>query len=300
MKGEKMNQLNLNIKKSCLNCGKILNIKIRRDISRKNFCNRKCVSQYYSWFDKEVKFLLSQYKYFTNKELSKILNKTKGSIISKMYRLNVKRTKKEIADILTRKFINSKKKQRNKPWDRKEIILLQKKYNNAYNKDLSLILNRTLSSIENQAFLMGLKKSGSFMINKVGINGKSSLKNKDSMKKWMNKIEFKPNKPEKSIIKIIDSEKIDLEYVGDGSYWIRREKNSFNPDFVNRKEKKIVELFGIYWHTLPKSIVKDKERLKTYNLQGYTTLVIWDYELEEIPSVALKIKNFMKNETPKI
>jgi len=75
--------------------------------------------------------------------------------------------------------------------------------------------------------------------------------------------------------------------VGDGSFVI----NGFNPDFVNiNGQKKIIELFGDYWHR--NTQIKDKKRIKTYNKYGYKVLIVWEHELENINKLKIKLQKF--------
>jgi very-short-patch-repair endonuclease len=96
-----------------------------------------------------------------------------------------------------------------------------------------------------------------------------------------------PNKPEKILISILPKS---FEYVGNGKIMIDR----FNPDFIDIKNKKIIELFGDYWHNLTVYKERDKRRLKMYRKQEYKTLIIWEHELENINKVLLKINRFRK------
>jgi len=96
--------------------------------------------------------------------------------------------------------------------------------------------------------------------------------------------DIKPNNPEKILIKLLD--KTNFRYVGNYRFWI----NKFNPDFIDRKNKKIIELFGDYWHRNTKQ--KDKIRLKVYKKNGYKTLIIWQHELKDLNKVINKIKKF--------
>ena len=65
-----------------------------------------------------------------------------------------------------------------------------------------------------------------------------------------------------------------FKYVGDGKIFLNR----FCPDFINKKSKKIIELYGDYWHNKTDAILRDKRRIKTYKKHGYDTLVIWEHE----------------------
>ena len=99
-----------------------------------------------------------------------------------------------------------------------------------------------------------------------------------------------PNKPEKVLGKIISSLSKDYKYTGDGSFII----DGFNPDFINTNgQKKVIELFGTYWHKRPEVIKRDKRRIKSYKKYGYKTLIVWEYELKNIDNVIKKVSNFI-------
>jgi len=125
----------------------------------------------------------------------------------------------------------------------------------------------------------------------------------DLRRKWQNK-EFrekqikammkgmiiKPNKPEKIMINLIKENNLPFNYVGDGQVII----DGFNPDFLSKNPKQIIELFGDYWHKKrPGILERDKRRLKTYKKYGYETLVIWEHELKNPNLVLNKIKRFI-------
>jgi G:T-mismatch repair DNA endonuclease (very short patch repair protein) len=77
--------------------------------------------------------------------------------------------------------------------------------------------------------------------------------------------------------------------------------NEFNglcPDFINREQKIIIELFGDYWHANPQRFkpqdyikqlkltsgqiwLKDKERLQQFHLLGYKTIVLWEKDVRK-------------------
>ena len=102
-----------------------------------------------------------------------------------------------------------------------------------------------------------------------------------------------PNKPEKSLNKLLN--KIlpkEYKYTGNNEIII----GTFNPDFINvNGQKKIIELYGDYWHNLPNNIKRNKRRIKTYKKYGYKTLIIWEYELKNLDKVKEKILKFEKN-----
>ena len=96
-----------------------------------------------------------------------------------------------------------------------------------------------------------------------------------------------PNKPEKILISVLPKQ---FKYVGNGKIMIGR----YNPDFIDIKNKLIIELFGDYWHNLPNYKKRDKRRLITYKKLGYRTLVIWEHELRDINNILLKVNKLRK------
>jgi len=84
----------------------------------------------------------------------------------------------------------------------------------------------------------------------------------------------------------------EYKYVGNGKVFIER----FNPDFINvNGKKKIIELYGDYWHNIPQAKIRNELRLKVYNKYGYNTLIIWESELQNKRSLIKKIKDFYNN-----
>jgi len=98
-------------------------------------------------------------------------------------------------------------------------------------------------------------------------------------------LSIKPNKPETILINILRDK---FRYVGNGKFWIE----SFNPDFVDIKNRKIIELFGDYWHNRPENIERDKLRLKAYKHKGYKTIIIWEHELKDLNKLSIKLRKF--------
>jgi very-short-patch-repair endonuclease len=97
---------------------------------------------------------------------------------------------------------------------------------------------------------------------------------------------IRPNKPEKILSVLLNK---DYKYVGDGSFII----NGFNPDFINcNGQKKIIELYGDYWHNLPDYKERDKCRIKSYKKYGYKTLIIWEHELKNLRQLNNKLIKF--------
>jgi len=110
------------------------------------------------------------------------------------------------------------------------------------------------------------------------------------MKKYTG-LNQKPNNKEKIIFDLIKMYNLHYEYVGNGKFWI----DGKNPDFVNvNGQKKIIELFGDYWHT---KMAKEtpEERINHFKKYGFDCLIIWEKELKNINDVTKRIMEFDKN-----
>ena len=102
--------------------------------------------------------------------------------------------------------------------------------------------------------------------------------------------QISPNKPE-ALLNNLLNEVLPNEYkfVGDGKVIL----GGFCPDFINTNgQKKIIELYGDYWHNLPERKKVDKRRIKTYNKLGFNTLIIWQHELKDLELTIAKLMEF--------
>lgn len=96
--------------------------------------------------------------------------------------------------------------------------------------------------------------------------------------------------PEKIADNIIIECGFPFIYTGDGKVVI----GGFCPDFTdNNGSKKLIEIFGDYWHKRPEVIIRDTKRLETYTKYGFSTLIIWEHELKDKNKVAEKIRGFL-------
>ncbi len=120
--------------------------------------------------------------------------------------------------------------------------------------------------------------------------GLERFKDEEFLENYRKGINRKPNNPEKIMIEIIEKNNLPFNYVGDGKIWL----NGFNPDFLSKNPKHIIEIYGDYWHNLPKDKLKNGRRMKAYSSLGYKTLVIWEHELKDSSNVLNKIRNFIK------
>lgn len=100
---------------------------------------------------------------------------------------------------------------------------------------------------------------------------------------------IKPNKPEQKLIDLIQRNNFLFIYTGDGKIAIE----GFCPDFTDDDgNKRIIEVFGEYWHKLPEVVERDRKRLQVYSKYGYRTLIIWEHELENLGAEE-KIRGFV-------
>lgn len=103
-------------------------------------------------------------------------------------------------------------------------------------------------------------------------------------------MQLSPNKPEKAMMQIIKENKFPFNYVGDGKVIL----GGFNPDFLSKNPKHIIEVNGDYWHNLPKVKEKDKRKLRAYASLGYKTMIVWEHELREPEKVAERMERFLR------
>lgn len=96
----------------------------------------------------------------------------------------------------------------------------------------------------------------------------------------------KPTKPEKILNKLFQKYfPNQWKYVGCGDFIL----GGKNPDFINcNGQKKIIELFGDYWHKKEDEEIRSKHFLR----YGFKTLIIWEHELKDINSVLKRINDF--------
>lgn len=94
-----------------------------------------------------------------------------------------------------------------------------------------------------------------------------------------------PNKKEKSLEFFIKSLSLPYKFVGDGQFIL----GGKCPDYVNvNGEKKLIELYGDYWHQKDDPQV----RIDYFEKYGFDTLVIWECELDNASSLKEKLLSF--------
>ena len=94
-----------------------------------------------------------------------------------------------------------------------------------------------------------------------------------------------PNKSEIKLGKMIS--KFGFKFVGDGQILILKK----SPDFINKKQKKIIELFGEPFHTKEEA----RKRISLFTKQGFKTLIIWSKELSNKTKLQKRLIDFYEN-----
>lgn len=118
------------------------------------------------------------------------------------------------------------------------------------------------------------------------------MKREDVVRKWIKSNNLKPNKKEKFLFEFLSENfpnNFDLNTKGD--FLIIDGKI---PDFVDLKNKKIIELFGDYWHR--NDTEQDiNRRKKIFKNHGFDTLIIWESELTHPKNLLLLIEKYMNS-----
>jgi hypothetical protein len=132
---------------------------------------------------------------------------------------------------------------------------------------------------------------------KMRKNALLKFKNETFLRKYRIGLLRKPNKPEVILINILNQLfPGKYEYVGDYSFWI----DGKNPDFINKQENKVIEYFGGHWHDIEitgkSREVHEIERINHFKKNGYSTLIIWDNEIENYEFLSNKILEFQRSE----
>lgn len=159
-------------------------------------------------------------------------------------------------------------------------------------------------SIETRAIMSQKKKEQwedqNSSYNSTDFRNKKSI---ESTKKWgdsefVNKVREhligKKTKSEQLLESILNTYfPNQFTFVGDLSFII----GTRNPDFIDEKNNKLIELFGDYWHSEKVQgidpIIHEKERVSYFKSHNYDTLVIWENELNDIDGLKNKINNFI-------
>lgn len=146
-------------------------------------------------------------------------------------------------------------------------------------------ISDTLKERYKEGLKIGFQKGHVFYGDKLTIHKNFKQDIPEFVRKRIKAIMKKPNKTEQFLIDLLNENNLPYRYVGNGQVIIQRKC----PDFINCDgQKKIIELFGNYWHK-PK---EEFERKKLFSQYGFKTLIIWEHELKDKPKVLEKIIKF--------
>ena len=67
----------------------------------------------------------------------------------------------------------------------------------------------------------------------------------------------------------------DWEHTASRKCFVRIDGRYRIPDFVNRKDKKIIEVYGDYWHRGE----NPQDKIDEYSRVGWDCIVIWEHEI---------------------
>lgn len=120
--------------------------------------------------------------------------------------------------------------------------------------------------------------------------------------KWQDKVWVLNHLKKLHTHKINKTEKIledflkdyNYKFVGDGKFWIGYPPR--NPDFINIKEKKIIEFFGNFWHKKE----DENNRIKHYKKYGWKTYIIWGSDLRFCPTRQNHLQNVVKEKVKEV
>jgi hypothetical protein len=94
-----------------------------------------------------------------------------------------------------------------------------------------------------------------------------------------------PNGAERKLMQIIESVLPgEYTFVGDGTVLVGRRC----PDYISSDHKKLIELFGDYWHRGK----NPQDRIDYFTRYGYKTLVVWESELDNMDLLRNRIVQF--------
>lgn len=139
-----------------------------------------------------------------------------------------------------------------------------------------------------------------YWMQKFGINARDAStvtklrwRNLATMKKFQHARHKHPNGLERKMIGLIEKNHLPF------AYNTKFRMGRWLPDFIAVDgSKRLIEIFGEYWHTRRADSPTDTEdgRKEAFSKLGYNLIVIWENELEDEGKVIDKIRVFMGGE----
>lgn len=123
---------------------------------------------------------------------------------------------------------------------------------------------------------------------------------------------FSLTKPHRKVKDFLIEENIYDGFISES--YLKANKKVYHPDEINVNKKKIIEIFGDLWHYNPihycnnsddfiikhvgKSIKEvrnyDLEKINNYKLEGYNSIIIWEYDINNnFEEVKEKLRRFV-------
>lgn len=283
------------------------------------------MKKFIKWTTSEINFLIEKYPTMKNKDIGKILGRNVQAVTSRAYFLKISKPKGyftkirrgELNPFFGKKHTSTTKNKIGvansgsnpkisltrlrlfKDGKIKSAIKKGQTLEEAWGEEIAKLAKKKMSKSKKALNIVGDKnpmwgKHHSKETKKKQRMSKiERWKDKEWVMKTLKTFEIKPNKPEILLNKLIQENSLPFNYVGDGKIWFVGEKQAFNPDFLSKNPKHIIEMFGDYWHNLAGRKERDAERLRTYAKYGYKTLIIWERELKKPEEVIKKIKEFV-------
>lgn len=174
---------------------------------------------------------------------------------------------------------------------RNKVMVRRGKNHHNFGKKLPKVYRDKISQTRKRLFKEGKIIHPRGMLGKTNKWGKHTKEARRKIKEVRKnqKIPRFYTKPELKFVDICKKYSLPYIYTGNGSFWIE----NINPDFVDCNGQKVcIEIFGDYWHNLPKQIKKDKEKLEILKKFGWKRIVIWEHELKNPINILDKIKKF--------
>ena len=142
--------------------------------------------------------------------------------------------------------------------------------------------------------ILGDKNPSKKLINREKIS--SRMKNGGAIKAKLGNIIHSINRPEKKVLSLLMNKYPDFIYTGNGKMWFKGINHYFNPDFISKQRRLIIEVFGNYWHNLEEKKLLDEERFITYSKSGFKSLIIWENDLKNVNNVINNITSFIEED----
>ncbi len=115
---------------------------------------------------------------------------------------------------------------------------------------------------------------------------------KEAIRKILRAVHKTPNLLEAKAMSLIRDNDLPFKYVGSGEIII----GGKCPDFIHLNDRKIIEVFGDYWHDPVKRDVRPSSTyegtMEHYEKHGYECLILWEKEFKSSEAVLIKMNAF--------